>query len=173
MHRREGLVLVKLGSQHMRAEPPVGECVSRLHFWVFFWFFSLFFGSLLRKLCKISHLDDCLYDNYLIPFVLTRSSTCPNILSGTFTTHRTGMETVGYFSNSTLPLPPTSQTFRHWPGDYCRELISTHRLQPNSNQEPVVSEGKSLTSKLNALSYISFYIKLYFILIWRKFTFFI
>ena len=32
----------------------------------------------------------------------------------------------GHFFNSSLPLPPASQTLRHWPGDYCWELTSAH-----------------------------------------------
>ena len=38
------------------------------------------------------------------------------------------------------------------PGDYCRELTSAHSLQPDSNQEPLVSQRKSLTTKLRALT---------------------
>ena len=40
-------------------------------------------------------------------------------------------ETVGkggeHFFNSLLPPPPASQTLRHYPDDYCRELTSAHR----------------------------------------------
>ena len=54
----------------------------------------------------------------------------------------------GHFFNSSLPLPSASQTLRHQPGDYCRELTSAHSQQPGSNQEPLVSEWKSLTTKL-------------------------
>ena len=57
----------------------------------------------------------------------------------------------GHFFNSSLPLPPASQTLRHQPGDYCRELTSAHSQQPDSNREPLVSERKSLTTKLRAL----------------------
>ena len=32
----------------------------------------------------------------------------------------------GHFFNFSLPLPPASQTLRHWPGDCCRELTSAH-----------------------------------------------
>ena len=46
-------------------------------------------------------------------------------LTRTFTIRRTTGEG-GYFSNSSLPLPPASQTLRHYPGDYCRELTSAH-----------------------------------------------
>ena len=55
------------------------------------------------------------------------------------------------FPISSLPLPPPSQALRHWPRDYCRELTSAHSQQPDSNREPLVSERKSLTTKLRAL----------------------
>ena len=42
--------------------------------------------------------------------------------SGTFMNHRTEGEMGQHFINSWLPLPPASQTLRHWPGDYCREI---------------------------------------------------
>ena len=71
-------------------------------------------------------------------------------LSRTFTIHGTAGEGGGYLFNSSLPLPPASQTFRHYPGDYCRELTSAHSWQPDSNREPLVSERKSLTTKLRA-----------------------
>ena len=38
--------------------------------------------------------------------------------------------------------------------DYCRERTSAHRLQPDSNREPLVSESKSLTTKLRALDFL-------------------
>ena len=47
--------------------------------------------------------------------------------SRTFTNRRTAGEREGHFFNSSLPLPPTSQTLRHYPGDYCRELTSAYR----------------------------------------------
>ena len=56
-----------------------------------------------------------------------------------------------HFFNSSLPLPPASQTLRHQPGDYCRELTSAHSQQLDSNREPLVSERKSLTTKLHPL----------------------
>ena len=58
-------------------------------------------------------------------------------------------------SISSLPLPHASQTFRHYPGDYCRDLTSAHRQQPDSNREPLVSERKSITTKLRALHKVS------------------
>ena len=58
-------------------------------------------------------------------------------LSRTFTIHRTAVEGGGYLFNSSLPLPPASQTLRHQPGDYCRELTSAHSQQPDSNREPL------------------------------------
>ena len=39
----------------------------------------------------------------------------------------------GYFFNSSLPLPPTSQTLRHQLGDYCSELTSAYSQQPDLN----------------------------------------
>ena len=47
-------------------------------------------------------------------------------LSQPFTNHRTVWEGGEYFFNSSLPLPLASQTPRHYPGDYCREVTSTH-----------------------------------------------
>ena len=54
-------------------------------------------------------------------------------LSRTFKIHRTAGEGGGYLVNSSLPLPPTSQTLRFWRCGYCRELTSAHRQQPDSN----------------------------------------
>ena len=50
-----------------------------------------------------------------------------------------------------LTLPPASQTLRHQPGDFGRELTSAHRQQLDQNWELLVSEHKSLTTKLRAL----------------------
>ena len=66
-------------------------------------------------------------------------------LSRPFTNHRTVGEEGGHFFNFSLPLPPASKTLRHQLCDYCRELISRHRQQPDSNRESLVSERKSLT----------------------------
>ena len=71
-------------------------------------------------------------------------------LSRTFTNYRTAGEQRGHFIDSSLPLPPTSQTHRHQPGDYCKELTSSHSQQLDSNWEPLVSKRKSLTTKLCA-----------------------
>ena len=73
-------------------------------------------------------------------------------LSRTFTIHRTAGEGGEYFFNSSLPLLPASQTPRHQLGDYCRELTSVHSWQPESKREPLVSERKSVTTTLRALS---------------------
>ena len=62
----------------------------------------------------------------------------------------------GYLFNSSLPLPPASQTLRYQPGDYCRELTSAHSQQPHSNREPLVSERKSLTTKLMYIIFLQF-----------------
>ena len=52
--------------------------------------------------------------------------------------------------NSSLPLSLVSQTLRHEPGDSCRERNSAHRQQPDSNGEILVSEHRSLTTKLRS-----------------------
>ena len=57
-------------------------------------------------------------------------------------------ERVGYLFNSSLTLPPATQTLRHQPGDYCRKLTSAHSQQPESSREPLGSERRSLTTKL-------------------------
>ena len=62
--------------------------------------------------------------------------------------HGTAEKGKGYFFKSTLPLPPASQTLRHYPGDYCREVTSGDSSQSDSNREPLVSEHNSLTNKL-------------------------
>ena len=71
-------------------------------------------------------------------------------LSSTFANHRTAGERGGDFFNSSLPLPPASQILRHQSADYCRELTSANREQPDLNREPLISERKSLTTKLRA-----------------------
>ena len=64
-------------------------------------------------------------------------------LSRTFTIPRTA----GRVSiNSFLPLPPASQTLRHQPGGYCREVTSAHQ-QSDSNTESSIFGRKSLTTK--------------------------
>ena len=73
-----------------------------------------------------------------------------SFLSGTFTSLRTAGEGGGYFFNSSLLLPPASQALRNQPGGYCRELTSADSQQPDSNREPLVSERKSLITKLRA-----------------------
>ena len=37
---------------------------------------------------------------------------------------RTAEEWGGYFHNSSLALPPTSQAFRYWPSDYYSDYLS-------------------------------------------------
>ena len=68
-----------------------------------------------------------------------------------FTNHRTEGEGVGNFLNSSLPLPPASQTLRHQSDDYRRGFNPAHRQQPDSNRKPLLSKRKSLTTKLRAL----------------------
>ena len=67
----------------------------------------------------------------------------------TFTNNRTASEGGGHFLNSSIPLPPASQTLRHQPGYYCRELTSALSQQPDVSREALVSERKSLTTKLS------------------------
>ena len=74
-----------------------------------------------------------------------------SFLSRPFTNHRTAREGGGHFLNCSLPLPPALQTLTNQPGDYCRQLTSAHREQPDSDREPLVSERQSLTTKLRAL----------------------
>ena len=86
-------------------------------------------------------------------------------LSRTFSIHGTAGEGGGYLFNSSLPLPPASQALRHQPGDCCRQLTSAHSQQLDSNRELLVSERKSLTTKLRALCLINatFLKRLYFV----------
>ena len=60
-----------------------------------------------------------------------------------------------YIQDSSLPLPPASQTLRHQPGNYCIELTSAQSQLLDSNPEILVSERKPLTTKLRAL-YLTF-----------------
>ena len=46
--------------------------------------------------------------------------------SQTFTNYRTAGEERGHFFNCSLPFLPASQTLRHQPDNYCREIISAH-----------------------------------------------
>ena len=75
------------------------------------------------------------------------------LLSRTFTNHRTAGEGGGggHFFKSSLPLPPASQTLRHLPGDYYRELIFAQSYQPDSNRKPLVSKRQWLTTKIRTL----------------------
>ena len=79
----------------------------------------------------------------------------------TFMNRRTAGEGGGHFFNSSLLLLPASWTLRHQPGDYCRELTSAHSYQPDSNREPLVSERKSLTTKLRAFKCMSVYVNMF------------
>ena len=55
-------------------------------------------------------------------------------LSRTFSIHWTAEEGERYLFNSSLPLPLATETLRHQPGDYCRNLTSAHSQQPGSNR---------------------------------------
>ena len=74
-----------------------------------------------------------------------------DFFSRTFMNHRTAGEGGGHSLISSLPLPPASKILRHQPGDYCRELTFAHCQQPDPNREPLVTECKSLTTKLHAI----------------------
>ena len=56
-----------------------------------------------------------------------------------FTIHKTVVEWGGYLLISFLPLPPASQTLRHYLGYCCRELTFAHNWQPGSNMGPLVN----------------------------------
>ena len=56
-------------------------------------------------------------------------------LSQIFSIHRIEDEGGRYLFNSTLPFPSASQTPRRQPRGCCREFISAHSQQPDSNQE--------------------------------------
>ena len=71
-------------------------------------------------------------------------------LSQPFMNHRTAGVGGVHFYNSSLLLLPASQTLRHQPGNYCRELTSAHRQQLDLNWKPLVSKRKSLTTKPHA-----------------------
>ena len=70
--------------------------------------------------------------------------------------HRIVEKGGGYFFNSSLALPLASQTLRHWPGSYCREVTSAHSYHTESNWEPMVLERKSLTTTLCSLIPVNF-----------------
>ena len=73
-----------------------------------------------------------------------------DFLSRPFTNHRTAGEGGRHFIQPSLLLTPASQALRHQLGDYCRELTFALSQQPDSNQESLVSERTSLTTKLRA-----------------------
>ena len=52
-----------------------------------------------------------------------------------FKIHRTAGERRDYLFDSSLLLPPVSQTLRHYPGNYCKELPSAHSKQGDSSRE--------------------------------------
>ena len=52
-----------------------------------------------------------------------------DFLSQPFTNHKTAGEGEGHFFSPSLPLPPASQTLRHQPGDYCKELIDSNQTE--------------------------------------------
>ena len=48
-----------------------------------------------------------------------------------------------------------SQSALRFTGDYCRERSSAHSQQPDLNRKPLISELKSLTTKLSVLTFHS------------------
>ena len=72
-------------------------------------------------------------------------------LSQTCTIHKTEWERRDYLFNFSVPLPPTSQALIHQSGNYCMELTSPHNQQLDSNPERLVSQCKSLTTRLGVL----------------------
>ena len=72
-------------------------------------------------------------------------------LSRTFTNHRTAGEEQGQFFNSSLIISLALWTFIYQPGNYWRELTSATSQRPDSNQEPLASDRKLLTTLLRAL----------------------
>ena len=56
----------------------------------------------------------------------------------------------GDFFNSSLPVSPASRALRHQPGDCRGGLTPAHTQQPGLSQEPLISQRKSLTTKLRA-----------------------
>ena len=77
-------------------------------------------------------------------------------ISQPFTNRRNAGEEGEHFFNSSLPLPPASQTLRYLLGDYCKDFTSAHRQEVDSNWKPLVSERKSLTTKLRVLVLIEY-----------------
>ena len=100
---------------------------------------------------KISHVWN-LSKGYLLSVVPEKPFFfVSGFFSQTFTKHKTVEEWGGHFFNSSLLLPPTSQTVRHQPGIYCTELTSAHRYQADWKRDPFVSGRKSLIAKLRTL----------------------
>ena len=49
-------------------------------------------------------------------------------------------------------MSPASETLRYYRGDCCRELTSAHNQRPDCNRKLLISERKSLTTKLRPLN---------------------
>ena len=73
--------------------------------------------------------------------------------------------------NSSLPLPPTSQTLRHSSDDYGRELASAHSLWAVSVWVPLVSDCKLLTTKASAFYWVLVSSFHWILVSWRGFCF--
>ena len=119
-------------------------CCSEQSFLVFIFFLCL--------VCFYSNLSyDFQFDMIFVDLYHPMSVflfLCRFFLSRTFTIHRTAEEGGSCLFKSSLPFPFASQTLSHQQSDYCRKLTSAHSQQPDSNRELLVSERKSLTTKL-------------------------
>ena len=131
-------VILRLFHSLLRQIIPNQDHYQSLHF-----FFSFLSPSCFRNDSKLDRCCEILNEIIFLFYL--------GFLSRTFTIHRAAVEGGGYFFQSSLPLPPASQTLRHQSGDCCRELTSAHSQQPDSNREPLVSERKSLITKLRSL----------------------
>ena len=91
----------------------------------------------------------------------------------TFTNHRTVGEGVGHFFNSSLPLPPASQTLS-WAATAESSPLHIARGELESNREPLISECKSLTTNTHTtikFVLLNFIIVDYFILLYHCYQF--
>ena len=86
---------------------------------------SIFYSLAGTSICKPITLANSFFFLFLFVFSFTDIHESQDFRGG-----------AGYFFNSSLPLPAASQTLRHQPGDYYRELTSAHGQQPDSNREP-------------------------------------
>ena len=110
----------------------------------FKWYGKYLESISLNKL-TILHLSTSL--SAIIPFFFFYLGSLPR----KFTNHRTLGKGGGYFSDSSLPLPSTSQKIKHRVGDYCREFTSAP-LHIASGRTRTAHSGRTRTDKLWILS---------------------